>query len=79
MDDFSKKKIKLDDRKLFEQFTNGVGGAFQAYKKNSSIQRTLLKCKFKEKELTDKDLIALELGGKMWEAESKSKTNKKVQ
>ena len=29
------------------------------------------------KELTDKDLIALELGGKMWEAESKSKTNKK--
>ena len=59
MDDFSKKKIKLDDRKLFEQFTNGVGGAFQAYKKNSSIQRTLLKCKFKEKELTDKDLEIL--------------------
>ena len=29
------------------------------------------------KELTDKDLIALELGGKMWEVESKSKTNKK--
>lgn len=59
MDDFSKKNIKLNDRKLFEQFTNGVGGAFQAYKKNSSIQRTLLKCKFKEKELTEKDLEIL--------------------
>lgn len=55
MDDFSKMKIKLNDRILFEQFTNGVGGAFQAYKKNSSIKRTLLKCKFKDKELSDKD------------------------
>lgn len=49
MQDFVKDKIKLTDRQLIEQFTNGVGNSFHAYKKNSSFKRTFENCNFKEK------------------------------
>ena len=39
----------MTDRQLIDQFTNGVGNAFHAYKKNSSIKRTFVNCNFKEK------------------------------
>ena len=52
MRDFVKDKIKLNDRQMFDQFANGMGNAFHAYKLNSSINRTMLNCNFKEKELT---------------------------
>jgi hypothetical protein len=37
---------------MVDQFANGMGNAFHAYKLNSSIKRTMLNCNFKEKELT---------------------------
>ena len=37
---------------MFDQFANGMGNAFHAYKMNSSINRTMLNCNFKEKEMT---------------------------
>lgn len=37
---------------MLDQFANGVGNAFHAYKLNSSINRTLLNCNFKQKEMT---------------------------
>ena len=49
MQDFVKEKIKLTDRQLLDQFTNGVGDSFHAYKKNSSINRTFVNCNFKDK------------------------------
>jgi hypothetical protein len=49
MQDFVKDKIKLTDRQLLDQFTNGVGNSFHAYKKNSSINRTFVNCNFKDK------------------------------
>jgi hypothetical protein len=52
MRDFVKDKIKLNDRQMFDQFANGMGNAFHAYKLNSSINRTMLNCNFKERELT---------------------------
>jgi hypothetical protein len=47
MRDFVKDNVQLNDRQIFDQFANGMGNAFHAYKLNSSINRTMLNCKFK--------------------------------
>ena len=61
MQDFVKDKIKLTDRQLIDQFTNGMGNAFHAYKLNSSINRTFLNCNFKEKTKTRAQIKIQEL------------------
>lgn len=41
MIDYTTTEVKRDDRQLIDQFVHSTHGAFQAYKKGSSINRTL--------------------------------------
>jgi hypothetical protein len=53
MVDYTKIKEPRNDRQLLDQFINNTHSAFQAYKMGSSINRTLLNCEFKKKEMTE--------------------------
>lgn len=52
--DVTKKKIVLKDRILFDQFVHDVEFPFLDYKRGSSIDRVLQKCKYKEKDQDSK-------------------------
>ena len=45
--------MPMTNHQLVRQFTSGIDQPFLAYKENASINRALLKCKLKEKQLTN--------------------------
>lgn len=47
-----KHTIQPEDKEIIKFFANGVPNAFEAYKKNSNINRTFIKTKYKEKRKT---------------------------
>jgi len=49
MPDYTKFVPKAEERHLFESFVTQVDDSFAAYKKGSSIDRTLYQTKFKTK------------------------------
>ena len=52
MRDYVKNKKKPKEKELFTSLVYGFDNSFQAYKKNSNIDKTLIYCKLKEKEKT---------------------------
>ena len=56
MIDFTTTEVKRDDRQLIDQFVNSTSGAFQAYKKGSSMNRTLYQLKYKHKAITEEEI-----------------------
>ena len=52
MPNFVKNKVKMNDRQLIDQFTNGTEYAFHVYKNHSSINRTFIKQNYKQKPQT---------------------------
>ena len=47
--DFAESGVRLSDRVLLDQFVNGIGGSFLAYKRGANIERTFVRCNFKER------------------------------
>ena len=56
MVDYTTTEVKRDDRQLIDQFVHSTHGAFQAYKKGSSINRTLHQLKYKKKPVTEEEI-----------------------
>lgn len=52
LEDFTKKKVQMNNYELINKFTSGIDQSYYAYKQNANIDRALLKCKLKEKKLT---------------------------
>ena len=50
MPDFTKLELKSEEKQLFESFVHEVNDSFGAYKKGSSINRTLEQTNYKLKD-----------------------------